>query len=560
MRAIPTARLVLGLTAAVALTAAVGAPVASGAPSSPHDVNVVVPYGQTAQLPAQVVVSDDGTPVTHAVRWPALDPGIFTDPGTHTVTGEVTDTGASVTGVVTVGARNQTLSVAAVGDSITYGMNTSGTETSSYPAQLQSMLGDAFSVKNFGISGYTVMTRGDLPYARTTQYTQSRALNPDVVVFQLGTNDTKSWNYRYISDFVDDYRALVRSYLSLPSAPVVFVALPPTVFSTAYGIDETNLLDVNKRILDAMSTPEFQDVTIIDNHTFTADSKALYGDGVHPGNEGSTELAVNVRTQLVGDTRAAHSRKTMVTSLTDEKGAYLYGSNDRSGLPALRSVNAGDWVSFSNVTLDPGPSPAIHVRLAVPYDNTTLTIRAGSPTGTVLAAVKVAQTGGLASWKTVPITLADVGTGPRTSTCRSTGRPRRRRSSSRRSSGSTSPPVRCLRTRPAGRPSAPRRPPWPRSPATCWRSPVSGATCAPPTTTPPTCSSATSARATSRPRSPWRTGPPPTRPAPASWSTSTTTPTSRSCAATTARPACGSSTRPTAAWPSGRFPTRARGR
>ncbi|MDR2011829.1 MAG: carbohydrate-binding protein, partial [Rhodanobacter sp.] len=201
-------------------------------------------------------------------------------------------------------------------------------------------------------------------------------------------------------------------YLTLPSHPVVYAMLPPTVQSTGnYGISEANLELVNAYIFEAMSTPEFQNVTIIDNHTLTANSSAMYLDYVHPNDQGALQLAVNVRQNLTGDINNPHTGKTAVTSLTQQSGLYLFNSNDQPNLQATRDMYTDNWFSFSNVTLDPGTSPQILVRLSVPYDQTTLTVRTGSATGSVVSSTAVASTGGLNSWKTISITLGGVGIG-----------------------------------------------------------------------------------------------------------------------------------------------------
>ena len=54
--------------------------------------------------------------------------------------------------------------VACVGDSITAGVGAEGGK--SYPAQLGKMLGDKWEVRNFGVSGSTLLNHGDLPYQK----------------------------------------------------------------------------------------------------------------------------------------------------------------------------------------------------------------------------------------------------------------------------------------------------------------------------------------------------------------------------------------------------------
>ena len=51
--------------------------------------------------------------------------------------------------------------VACVGDSITYGAGIKDRKKNSYPAQLQSLLGEGYQVRNFGNSGSTLLKKGD---------------------------------------------------------------------------------------------------------------------------------------------------------------------------------------------------------------------------------------------------------------------------------------------------------------------------------------------------------------------------------------------------------------
>ena len=54
--------------------------------------------------------------------------------------------------------------IACVGDSITYGATIKDKNHDSYPAQLGSLLGRKYTVKNFGASGYTLQESCDRPY------------------------------------------------------------------------------------------------------------------------------------------------------------------------------------------------------------------------------------------------------------------------------------------------------------------------------------------------------------------------------------------------------------
>ena len=113
--------------------------------------------------------------------------------------------------------------IACVGDSITYGATIRDKSHDSYPAQLGTMLGRKYSVKNFGASGYTLQESCDRPYTSHKRYKKSLDFKPDVVLIMLGTNDTKPYNWISTEAFQDDYRQLILSYQELPSRPDVDV-------------------------------------------------------------------------------------------------------------------------------------------------------------------------------------------------------------------------------------------------------------------------------------------------------------------------------------------------
>ena len=53
-----------------------------------------------------------------------------------------------------------------IGNSITYGAFIANRDQNSYPAQLQAYLGDGYEVRNYGVSGRTLLTQGDYPYVK----------------------------------------------------------------------------------------------------------------------------------------------------------------------------------------------------------------------------------------------------------------------------------------------------------------------------------------------------------------------------------------------------------
>lgn len=60
--------------------------------------------------------------------------------------------------------------VACVGDSITEGLNLGDR---SYPSRLGSLLGDSYTVHNYGAAGYAVLSKSDMPYRTTADIKQA---------------------------------------------------------------------------------------------------------------------------------------------------------------------------------------------------------------------------------------------------------------------------------------------------------------------------------------------------------------------------------------------------
>ncbi|MFD0676075.1 MULTISPECIES: chitobiase/beta-hexosaminidase C-terminal domain-containing protein [unclassified Paenibacillus] len=187
------------------------------------------------------------------------------------------------------------IKIATVGDSITAGSGASS--GNSYPAQLQRLLGTDYLVNNYGLSGSTLLKNGDKPYWNQTQYTDSKAFLPDIVIIQLGTNDAKSQNWAKKDQFLANYKELITIYKNLASHPAVYVALPPKVFGN-------NTFNINGTVLKDEITPLVQqaasetNATIIDNYVATKNLDAYFPDKVHPNDTGAFALAYNVYRSL----------------------------------------------------------------------------------------------------------------------------------------------------------------------------------------------------------------------------------------------------------------------
>ena len=188
--------------------------------------------------------------------------------------------------------------IACVGDSITYGATIRDKSHDSYPAQLGTMLGRKYSVKNFGASGYTLQESCDRPYTSHKRYKKSLDFKPDVVLIMLGTNDTKPYNWISTEAFQDDYRQLILSYQELPSRPDVILMTPASVFPENFNPAKPYKIRAGVAGEAAKAVRELAKelgLPFIDIHGVTASHPEFFlQDGVHPNELGAKAIARTV--------------------------------------------------------------------------------------------------------------------------------------------------------------------------------------------------------------------------------------------------------------------------
>jgi acyl-CoA thioesterase-1 len=191
--------------------------------------------------------------------------------------------------------------VACVGDSITYGSGIANRLTDGYPAQLQRILQQydpAWEVRNFGVSGATLLRKGDRPYVLESAYGNARACNPDVVIIKLGTNDSKPQNWVYRDEFVSDYSAMIDVFRSLPSKPEVWICKPVPAFRENFAIRPEIIRDEILPMVEQIGREK--NVPVIDLYTALLGAGNLFPDGIHPNAEGAGLMAQTIAPLLLG--------------------------------------------------------------------------------------------------------------------------------------------------------------------------------------------------------------------------------------------------------------------
>lgn len=239
--------------------------------------------------------------------------------------------------------------IACVGDSITFGYTSSNAGLHSYPSQLQNLLGDGYEVRNYGKSSYTLMKSGDRSYWNLSEYTNSKAYNPDIVILMLGTNDSKNtqnapnWTTKNgVSPqeaFLSDMKEMIQSYQNLPSNPRVYVGLSPR-------LTVESVMDLNNTVIEEEIVPlqrqaaEETGCTVLDvnafSHEYMEDSD--FKDSVHPTDIGYQKLANFMYSGLTGLEISMEMIEDS-DALSDGKGFSFQGTEWVDGNISSGSLN-----------------------------------------------------------------------------------------------------------------------------------------------------------------------------------------------------------------------------
>ncbi|MCF0221923.1 MAG: hypothetical protein HUK19_06490 [Fibrobacter sp.] len=215
--------------------------------------------------------------------------------------------------------------VACIGNSITegYGLNWNDTK---YPENLQQMLGDQYKVQNFGNSGKMFHKNSDESYWKQQTFTSAYDFAPDIVVIELGTNDSKyffdgkgstsGFNYyafdvkgytreSLVAELKKDYEALIDTFAHQPQGPRIYATLQPYAQNLDWFITDTAIVNVINPIIQEVS--EKKSVRLIDLHAKFNKLEWLLSDNVHPNATGARELAKIIANAIQGSDAPAET-------------------------------------------------------------------------------------------------------------------------------------------------------------------------------------------------------------------------------------------------------------
>ena len=189
------------------------------------------------------------------------------------------------------------IKVACIGDSITYGHGIRNWPRNNYPVLLQNLLGENYHVQSFGVSGRAVQDNSDQPYRALPHYEESIAYDADIIVFMMGSNDTKPENWFGEEAFKTALLDLLDDYTQGEKKPLIYVCTTPACFFTETSDGELTSHDLRPAYADTIAELTQQTAVelgcpIIDIHALTEENPQWFAkDGVHPNNDGAAAIA-----------------------------------------------------------------------------------------------------------------------------------------------------------------------------------------------------------------------------------------------------------------------------
>jgi len=189
----------------------------------------------------------------------------------------------------------QVINVACVGDSITAGVGLATNDA--YPAVLGRLLGTNYQTSNFGVGGTTLLRTGDYSYWSTTAFQNATNSAPNIVIIELGANDSKPQNWQYKSQFAGNLSDMIDVFAKLPSHPRVLVCQ----CTPAYGVAANINPDVikNEVIPIIKQVAKNNSVMTVNLYTTMSRRPELFADLLHPNVAGAAILAKTLHGALL---------------------------------------------------------------------------------------------------------------------------------------------------------------------------------------------------------------------------------------------------------------------
>nr|WP_068891992.1 GDSL-type esterase/lipase family protein [Pedobacter panaciterrae] len=196
----------------------------------------------------------------------------------------------------------QGVKVACIGNSVTFGYGLKNPATESYPSVLQGLLGQKYVVKNFGLSGATLLKNGHRPYYKTKQFEEVMSFKPDIAIIHLGLNDTdpRDWP-EFKDDFKADYSWLLDTLRKQNPDVKLFICRLTPIFN-GHPRFKSGTRDWYWQIQEQIpAVAKANHTGIIDLTSALYNRPDLFADNLHPDKEGAAIIAKTVYENLTGN-------------------------------------------------------------------------------------------------------------------------------------------------------------------------------------------------------------------------------------------------------------------
>ena len=162
-----------------------------------------------------------------------------------------------------------------------------------------------------------IKSAGKYSYWNSSKFAAAKLSRPNIVIIMLGTNDAKKSNWNPVA-FRNDYIDMIRTFQTLRSKPVVYISIPPPIYSMSpvYDIDPSTVNIVLPKLIPEIARA--CNVKVINNfdvlggvHLNVTKAYLIDGsksviqrpnDGCHLSNFGYSIIAETVAKTLLSET------------------------------------------------------------------------------------------------------------------------------------------------------------------------------------------------------------------------------------------------------------------
>uniref|UniRef100_A0A7S3K0S6 SGNH hydrolase-type esterase domain-containing protein n=1 Tax=Aureoumbra lagunensis TaxID=44058 RepID=A0A7S3K0S6_9STRA len=246
-----------------------------------------------------------------------------------------------------------------MGDSITSSSTASSPELA-WPAQLDVLLGDAVTVRNFGRSGRTVMLTEDA-YTATNFYNSAIKSGAKIGILLLGTNDAKEEFWDTVEGLEERFRSDFETLVTEVSIifEIVIAATPvPQLEAGGYWGDNLSVLnEIIPNIIKQVCLDFGIPIVAVNEIFYTENvngtmilNESLFFDNVHPNDKGYTLIAEKFYDEVSIILEKISGSPTALPSPAPSKQPSSYIES---------SSSADTLIPTSNPSIMPSPIPSM---------------------------------------------------------------------------------------------------------------------------------------------------------------------------------------------------------